>query len=512
MILHIFKKDCRLLWLWILAVAIINLTCAGLWAAAGVMEFRGDGMENPYIQAAWIESITVWLASMGLIALAVHQDPLADPAPDCWTRPISRRDLILAKLLFALVAVQGPIFVGDFVGGLVLGFPPAAAATAAAVHWLALAGSLSVLAIAVAAVVRTLAMSMAVVVGWYVAFTMVWQLANPNIVMWPTYPTGLDWTVQAITSVLLIGGATLTLSLQYRSRQLWAARAGLAITLLMLALIPLLPLSARAAIQSMFAAGSQTTAAITLTVQRTAKSLESTQLFDQAMYGDLQHVLIPLKVSGLPAGAILIFDDAYFRFLDTQHRVLFERRMGRPLHVRAQSSEVQFDYPLTLPPALYQSITKQPLRIEVTYALTIAEQNAAYTITPAAQARHLQDAGWCKTHLTQGLGFGTLYLDMNCLIPGRKPVCVTTSSSHPSTPELTQCQPNYAPLSLGKLGGVLQDPIPIKRGAFPTRAQADATIALQTYAVADHLVRKIEIEVTGITERRRSTERRFARP
>jgi len=501
-ILHIFKKDCRLLWLWILAVAVINLTSAAFWAAASVVEFRGEGIENPYIVTAWLQSIITWLAAAGLISAAVQQDSLADPAPDCWTRPVSRRDLLLAKLLFALVAVQGPIFLGDLVQGLVLGFPVAAAAGAAAVRWLTMACSLSLFVIAVAAVGRTLTTSMVIVLFWYFTTLLAWQLINPMTSMWRGYSTGLDWTTQAIGTVLLISGTGLTLSLQYRTRRLWAARASLAATLLLLALVPLLPFSARAEIQTWFASRSQATRSITLTPVRATTSLEATHLFDRTMYGQLMHVLLPLQISGLPAGAMLVFDDARIRLLDARGKSFFDRNMGRPLHVRAQGGAVQFEYPLTLPRSLYERIAKQPLRIEVTYMLTVAEENAAYTITAVSKTRRLKDVGWCKTQITQSASRGPPRLEMNCLNASRPPVCMTTGSSQYQAAERTECKPNYAPLPSGVMPGILHDSLAIKRGDVPKQAPPETAMTLKTYRVVDHFVRKVELDVTEIRERR----------
>ena len=72
-------------------------------------------------------------AAATVITLVVHQDPIPGISQDWLTRPIKRRDLFLAKLLFVVLFVQGPWWVTDLVQGLAPGFPfgeSAAAATA----------------------------------------------------------------------------------------------------------------------------------------------------------------------------------------------------------------------------------------------------------------------------------------------------------------------------------------------------------------------------------------------
>jgi hypothetical protein len=57
-----------------------------------------------------------------LITAAVHLDAVPGVRQDWLIRPIRRRDLMLAKLLFAALAVQAPILVANTAAFLISGF------------------------------------------------------------------------------------------------------------------------------------------------------------------------------------------------------------------------------------------------------------------------------------------------------------------------------------------------------------------------------------------------------
>src|SRR5207245_10517284 len=95
-------------------------------------------------------SLLELLAVAIVIILVVHQDPIPGVRQDWLVRPIPSGDLFLAKLVFVVVLVQGPIFVTDLLQGLMNGFSlgqSAGAAFAYAVRML-LTLSLPVLAFA----------------------------------------------------------------------------------------------------------------------------------------------------------------------------------------------------------------------------------------------------------------------------------------------------------------------------------------------------------------------------
>ena len=66
----------------------------------------------------------LWLiAGMIWIVMLVHQDALPGNRQDWLTRPIRRTDVLVAKVMFAALVVQGSAIAGDLLQGLGSGFP-----------------------------------------------------------------------------------------------------------------------------------------------------------------------------------------------------------------------------------------------------------------------------------------------------------------------------------------------------------------------------------------------------
>jgi hypothetical protein len=220
---HILKKDWRLLWPIVGALAALQGLLAGARFAAGPFL---NGL--PTLPMALLEL----LGAAIVIVLVVHQDPIPGTRQDWLIRPIARRDLFLAKLLFVVVLVQGPWFVSDLLQGLLNGFPVGqslGAAIACAV-WALLTLSLPVLAFAAVTATMTETFLAALgVLAVVMAFLIVPSLAGATR---PTTLTGFAWVPSLVREAvwLIAGGGALVL--QYRWRRTSAARALLAAALL----------------------------------------------------------------------------------------------------------------------------------------------------------------------------------------------------------------------------------------------------------------------------------------
>src|SRR3989442_14847083 len=109
MVRHIVEKDWRLLWPLVAALAVVQ--CLIAFARFSVGHFLSGFPGTP-------ASLLVLLAAAIVIALVVHQDPIPGVRQDWLVRPIARRDLFLAKLLFVVVFVQGPWWATHLLQGL----------------------------------------------------------------------------------------------------------------------------------------------------------------------------------------------------------------------------------------------------------------------------------------------------------------------------------------------------------------------------------------------------------
>src|SRR5713226_4419719 len=103
MVWHIFKKDWKLLWRFVVILAAVQ------FASTAVLFKTGRFGENRALMGllGLFGSITI-LGSAILIVSVVHQDPIPGVRQDWLVRPVKRRDLLLAKFLFVLAAVYGP--------------------------------------------------------------------------------------------------------------------------------------------------------------------------------------------------------------------------------------------------------------------------------------------------------------------------------------------------------------------------------------------------------------------
>ena len=117
MIWRIFKKDWSLLWPLVFIVGVAHAINALIALMQG--NFRGaPGL----VRISNLFPAAVLLGVGALIVAAVHQDALPGDRQDWLVRPIRRRDLVLEKLLFVLIAVNGPMLVIDMAHCLAAGF------------------------------------------------------------------------------------------------------------------------------------------------------------------------------------------------------------------------------------------------------------------------------------------------------------------------------------------------------------------------------------------------------
>ena len=116
MVWHIFKKDWKLLWLLVLGLLAVQCLFT-------ILLYKRDHGATDLFRILNLLQTILMLASGVLVAAAVHLDAIPGVRQDWLVRPIRRRDLLSAKLLFVILLVQGPILVADFVGAAANGFP-----------------------------------------------------------------------------------------------------------------------------------------------------------------------------------------------------------------------------------------------------------------------------------------------------------------------------------------------------------------------------------------------------
>src|SRR5690349_20369638 len=104
MVWHIFKKDWKLTWGFVVAAASLH------WIAAFVKFRLGISGESESLQmlAQVLPALAIF-GSMFLTGAIVHQEAIPGVKQDWLARPIPRGALLREKFIFVIVAVCGPI-------------------------------------------------------------------------------------------------------------------------------------------------------------------------------------------------------------------------------------------------------------------------------------------------------------------------------------------------------------------------------------------------------------------
>src|SRR5882724_3582583 len=118
MIWRILRKDWILLWPMVALVTAIQVALE--WAAYRAGFFGADAAAVELLRPLTL----AWYAGIAALTIAVvQQDPVPGVDQDWLVRPIPRRDLLLAKILFVLLAISLPMFAVNFAHAAAVGFP-----------------------------------------------------------------------------------------------------------------------------------------------------------------------------------------------------------------------------------------------------------------------------------------------------------------------------------------------------------------------------------------------------
>ena len=508
MVRHILKKDWLLLWPLVSAFAALQI----LFALA---RFKAGQLPNglPSVPVSFL----VLLGAAILTALVVHQDPIPGGRQDWLTRPVRRRDLFFAKLIFVLVLVQGPWFLTDLLQGVANGFPfgqSAASAVACAV-WVLFTVTLPVLAFAAltASMTETILAAVAIL-----AVLIVPALAGATA---PTALSGFAWVPSLVREALLLVAAVGVLILQYRWRRTWTARAVFAAAVLAGIFVRFLPWHTTFRLDQLLAASAGTDSAIAVAFARDAGRyrLASGQGLDDVHekpgFGQVdvaaenqrrraesaRTVFLPVRISGLLPDSRLLADRSDVAVIDRDGRTLY-RGTGNDLEIRASNSEATVHQGIRVPGALYGRVKAQPLDVELEYSFTLFRAAATYALPAQDGDQRMPGIGWCTTTVNDA---GTRVL-FRCMQPGERPPCVAVALEHIPTgqrnPEVSLCAPDYSiypghvlPDALSRFIGSLPfyDPSGLIRYPVGGPQLSDARVIVTDFRPTQHVVRRVVI-------------------
>jgi hypothetical protein len=294
--LRIFRKDVRHLWPRIAIVLALGLLVGWIVHARPPGPSEGAGAV-----LGWI----MFLASWYLIASVIHQEAIPGNRQYWLTRPISRRDLLAAKLIFLLVFLCLPDFLVSAADLVVHGKPPLAYLPGL------LAGGVSTLAwvlpvAALAAITAGLVEFVAAALAAWVAFGVGTILLMSTRAYSPGAQVdydwgGLVWMRGAAVAALLLTAAAAALLLQYSRRRTWLSRGILAAALVMSPWLLLQPWGWHTA----FALESRLSGQ---PVAGTVARIVFDPARDPSLLPRFGRQWIPVQVTGIPAGMALCSD------------------------------------------------------------------------------------------------------------------------------------------------------------------------------------------------------------
>jgi hypothetical protein len=453
---HIFKKDFKLSWQFALAVALVS------WLTAFVYSRLGHFAEN-HVLTSLLDLLAV-VRAMGsgfLIAYVVQHDSLPGVRQDWLIRPIRRRDLLAAKLLFVILLVQGPVFVGDLAGGLAEGFSFSSCFMAALSRSVYLFLGFDLPVLAFASITRNF--SEAVVGGlglfFLVMFFQVMFFGMNNGSLHPiaaTFQTGMAWAPEAMRMAILFFGIAVVLAFQYWGRKTPVSRSLILLIAIICLLTQALPWNAAFAVERAFSSSPALSDSVRIDFDPQSPRYKEPSGIDlnqarvqnavNLVSGD-SIVFIPLRITGLPPHTIL-FGDRYEARAIGPDGIAID--LGTKINLgykaaKAEGASQLIYYPLQVQPGVFQRIKDKPLKLEPDYSLSLLEPSASAYIPALNGDARVPGLGWCETGVNEA-GTG---VEIHCSRPGNGPTCGTAvlenASTGKSNPEGSQCNPDYTP-------------------------------------------------------------------
>jgi hypothetical protein len=465
-----------------------------------------------------LRNLVLYLALGGILGVGfaicavVHQDAIPGVRQDWLARPIRRRDLLLAKLLFVVLLIQFPIFLGDLIQGVAAGFSVPGSIAAAVSRSIMLLLILDIPFLALASLTRNL--MEAVVAGVLVFFL----FATFTVVLSggsfrPTWGTGEEWITATVLAVTMCLGATILLGLQYFRRRTPLARCLGGLFAVISLCSTALPWQPAFAVQKSMSPAPGSAAAIGVTFAPGAGKIKRDASFPLILNPsalDIQgarFIYLPMRVTGLPEDSGLQSDRIEIRLSERDGAPVsflpaYQMRLGAR-RTRGSAADQDTYQMISLPGDLYSRMKDRPVRLEIDYSLTLFALASSSALPALNGDRHIPGIGWCGTKINAA----ETAVQVSCEQPGRNPDCTTLVLEHVPTglrnPERFGCDADYAPYrdwvlipdGLARFGGNLPFRDPNGLAKYPVNGSklGESRVVMQIYRAADHFTRKLVI-------------------
>jgi hypothetical protein len=443
-------------------------------------------------------------------------------------RPLLRSDLLLAKLLFVLLAVCVPMFVVNLVHELVLGFRwlPSLGDALYKEIFLFLGELVPVMALAaVARNTRDLIVLVAGLVLLYVVSLWVAALLF-GADRCPTCDTSLSWMQHLLQHLGLLAGSVAVLWVQYYRRDTSTSRILLAVGVVLLVAVQL-PWNLAFALQSRMGAPLGSPASAVRIVADATEVTEGSR--DQArkknvrgaatralLHGDVDTALqtikggsqakqaqilldVPFRVSGLAHDELLVVDRAQFSLVDAQGVVLYSDVSPQRRSMLLDDDPAEpgvFHQRFEIPGALYKQVGSRAVSIVIDYSLTIRAVIAQHKMAALDGEIRSPEVGLCQAGAKPDIAH------IRCKQIGHAPNCYAATLYGPDgqrNPEVQSCGSDYRPFIPGpaeiiSFTGIdlpIRDNYGVAHYAVDGSDLPHSSIVLKVYEPGQHFRRKV---------------------
>jgi hypothetical protein len=513
MVWHIFKKDWKLLW------PVVLLVTGLLWIMAAIL-FFAVRWRNPQLDSVLrVLEPLAYLSVAFLVTLVIQQDPIPGMRQDWLVRPIQRRDLLLAKLLFVMLAAQGPILAADLFQSMANGFGFRQSMVAALARNIDVLLFLVLPLVALASFTRTVAettvwivMAMLGMGGFHVLLTgLLRNGPGPGKMIDPTAFTGVEWVGDWLRLTVFLLGAALVLGVQYFRRKTIAARwlAGFIAALALLT--ELVPWTVAFAVQKRLSPVPGASQAVGVAFdprlgrgQRPVKLNENNPSDQLRAAQGSAVVLLPLHITGLPDDSVLRADRAEMRITTAQGKVIHldSRNVFWMLDEGHSEGDDHAHPQIRMKQEQYEQLKNQSVRLEIEYSLTLFRLYAAHALPALGGDQQMPGIGRCTTTMDDEQDD----VVFRCIVPGKQSSCATVFLENVSggkrNPHTFFCLADYAPYPLSfdpdvmgrvGLGLPFRDLTGLAHYPVDGNQLWQSQVVMRTYRPVEHFTRRLVI-------------------
>jgi hypothetical protein len=519
MVWHIFKKDWKLSWPFVLLAALLH------WISAYVYYSRGLFSDDVTLEmlSEYLPALALF-ASMFLIASIVHLEAIPGVRQDWLVRPVPHGVLLLEKLLFVLVAVEGPIFAANLAEGLADGFSLPSSLFHALGYTAVLLFFLVLPIFTFSSVTRNMTEAFILgcgctfIIGAFLTLTGWWDFASHHTLLTVTH-SGIGWIGEFIRFGLVTVAACAILGLGYFRRKTSLARILVLAFGLVLLVSSYLPWKPVFAIETRLSPRPGAAAAVNLAFEPTLeryKPPSGLKASNDPGSGNGNEnnarafLFLPIRITGMGYDTILLADRVDVFLIDDNGRTVYHGA-GGDLEVAREGPQPHEEpryQQFPIPRSIYDKVHDQNLTVRLDYSLTLFGLDKSFSLPALNGETRTPDWGWCRSKMNEA---GTAVM-LHCMKPGTPPTCATAflenATSGVRNPSRSACLSEYGPFQNGFSDDIsrfgvsfpFRDPAGLAKYPVDGSQLPESRAVIRMYQPEDHFTRTLVIPNTKLLD------------